>query len=205
MFNRTLGYQQYVVPAVFLFILHQTLLIGLGLRGASEYQMRQVGPGCSGKVLAASAGANPAIYGALSGLHAVLFWSLLCLVWPEPAGGSTAAARFLVAVFPGADPAGHPLWQLPVPAGDGDADHCSLFLTLLFAVGFIWPQRDVALAHQGGHESTISYPGDPRQLASEWYGGDWSSVSGLWGQMWLQALGYGLLAWPELLFYLKDS
>lgn len=42
-FNVTMGYINYVVPAVFVLILHQTLLIGVGMMGASENEARTAG------------------------------------------------------------------------------------------------------------------------------------------------------------------
>ncbi|MEI8592825.1 ABC transporter permease [Photobacterium sp. Hal280] len=45
-FNPTMGYINYVVPAVFVLILHQTLLIGSALVGAAQNEMhRSSGPG----------------------------------------------------------------------------------------------------------------------------------------------------------------
>ena len=37
-FNPSLGYTPYVVPGLFLLILHQTLLIGTGLLGAGQWR-----------------------------------------------------------------------------------------------------------------------------------------------------------------------
>jgi ABC-2 type transport system permease protein len=42
-FNMTGGYINYVVPAVFVVILYQTLLIGVGLIGASQNEMNEMG------------------------------------------------------------------------------------------------------------------------------------------------------------------
>ncbi|PSW59549.1 ABC transporter [Photobacterium kishitanii] len=42
-FNVTMGYINYVVPAVFVLILHQTLLIGVGMMGAAETEARAAG------------------------------------------------------------------------------------------------------------------------------------------------------------------
>ncbi|PSU74567.1 ABC transporter permease [Photobacterium phosphoreum] len=42
-FNVTMGYINYVVPAVFVLILHQTLLIGVGMLGAAENEARAAG------------------------------------------------------------------------------------------------------------------------------------------------------------------
>ena len=42
-FNVTMGYINYVVPAVFVLILHQTLLIGVGMMGATENEARTAG------------------------------------------------------------------------------------------------------------------------------------------------------------------
>jgi ABC-2 type transport system permease protein len=43
LFNETEGYVNYVIPAVFVLILHQTLIMGAGILGASENEQRRKG------------------------------------------------------------------------------------------------------------------------------------------------------------------
>jgi ABC-2 type transport system permease protein len=197
-FNRTLGYQQYVVPAVFLFILHQTLLIGLGLRGASEYQLRQVGPGCSGKAwprLLARTLLFMALY-----LGFTLFYFGPCFAWY---GLNRLADPLLLLGF--LLPFFLALTQLGILFGSyltrremATPIIVLSSLPLLFAVGFIWPQEMLPWPIKGVMTLLPATPGILGSLRLNGMGGDWSAVSGLWGQMWLQALGYGLLAWWRL-------
>ncbi|MBU3954681.1 MAG: ABC transporter permease, partial [Proteobacteria bacterium] len=43
MFNETQGYVNYVIPAVFVLILHQTLIMGMGILGGSENEQQKEG------------------------------------------------------------------------------------------------------------------------------------------------------------------
>jgi len=197
-FNRTLGYQQYVVPAVFLFILHQTLLIGLGLRGASEYQLRQVGPGCSGKVWPRLLARTLLFMGLYLGF--TLFYFGPCFAWY---GLNRLADPLLLLGF--LLPFFLALTQLGILFGSYLSRRematpiiVLSSLPLLFAVGFIWPQEMLPWPIKGVMTLIPATPGILGSLRLNGMGGDWSAVSGLWGQMWLQALGYGLLAWWRL-------
>ncbi len=44
-FNQTLGYVNYVIPAVFILILHQTLIMGAGILGGGQNESRKRGTG----------------------------------------------------------------------------------------------------------------------------------------------------------------
>jgi len=44
-FNETLGYVNYVIPAIFILILHQTLLMGAGILGGGQNEELQAGKG----------------------------------------------------------------------------------------------------------------------------------------------------------------
>ena len=75
---------------------------------------------------------------------------------------------------------------------------CGIMTLMLFAVGFIWPQEMLPWPIKGVMTLIPATPGILGSLRLNGMGGDWSAVSGFWGQMWLQALGYGLLAWWRL-------
>ncbi len=40
LFNRTIGYINYILPAVFILILHQVILIGAGIQGANQHEQK---------------------------------------------------------------------------------------------------------------------------------------------------------------------
>ena len=45
-FNPTIGYVDYVVPAIFIMVLHQTLIMGIGMMGGAQNELSRAG--CSG-------------------------------------------------------------------------------------------------------------------------------------------------------------
>ena len=184
-FNPTLGYQQYVVPAVFLFILHQTLLIGLGLRGVSEQtQPRQPGQGRVRILLFMLLyllftlfyfGPCMAYYGLSRDAQP---WQLLLFLLP-----------FFLAVS-----------QLGVLLG-GVISRREMVtpiiilssLPLLFATGFIWPQEMLPLPIRTVMALLPTAAGIQGVLRLNTMGADWSAVTPLWYQLWGQVVLYGLL------------
>ena len=197
-FNRPLGYQQYVVPAVFLFILHQTLLIGLGLRGASDHQLRQAGLGCSGKVWPRQLARTLLFMGIYLGF--TLFYLGPCLAWYglNRLADPLQLLGFLLPFFLAASQLGLIFGSYLTRREMATPIIILSSLPLLFATGFIWPQEMLPWPIQGVMTLIPATPGILGSLRLNGMGADWSAVSGFWGQRWLQALGYGLLAWWRL-------
>jgi len=200
-FNRTLGYQQYVVPAVFLFILHQTLLIGLGLRGATDNSQpgRAIpGAGLRGAVWQRLLARTLLFMGLYLGF--TLFYLGPCFAWYglNRLADPLLLLGFLLPFFLAVSQLGILLGSYLSRREMVTPIIILSSLPLLFAVGFIWPQEMLPWSIRGVMNLIPATPGILGSLRLNGMGADWQSVSGLWGQMWLQALGYGLLAWWRL-------
>lgn len=187
-FNPTLGYQQYVVPAVFLFILQQTLLIGLGLRGVSEREqgLHRRGQGRVRLLLFMLLyliffmfyfGPCMAYYGLSRDAQP---WQLLAFVLPF------FLAAGLLGLLLGCVTARREMVTPMVILSS---------LPLLFASGFIWPTEMLPGPLQVVMSLLPTMPGINGLLRLNTMGADWSAVNGLWWQLWAQVITYGGLVW----------
>lgn len=187
-FNPTLGYQQYVVPAVFLFILQQTLLIGLGLRGVSEREqgLRRRGQGRVRLLLFMLLyliffmfyfGPCMAYYGLSRDAQP---WQLLAFVLPF-----FLAAGLLGLLLGGVTARREMVTPMVILSS----------LPLLFASGFIWPTEMLPGPLQVVMSLLPTMPGINGLLRLNTMGADWSAVNGLWWQLWAQVITYGGLVW----------
>ncbi len=187
-FNPTLGYQQYVVPAVFLFILQQTLLIGLGLRGVSEREqgLHLRGQGRVRLLLFMLLyliffmfyfGPCMAYYGLSRDAQP---WQLLAFVLPF-----FLAAGLLGLLLGGVTARREMVTPMVILSS----------LPLLFASGFIWPTEMLPGPLQVVMSLLPTMPGINGLLRLNTMGADWSAVNGLWWQLWAQVITYGGLVW----------
>ena len=97
LFNPAEGYATYVVPGVLILILQQTLLIGIGLRGAAD-----LGALGSGPLLARSAtsvAGRSLAFVLLYAVHAVFYFGIVARVFGFPVRGGGLAAAALVLPF----------------------------------------------------------------------------------------------------------
>ncbi len=91
MFNPTGNYRPYIVPAVYVLILQQTLLIGLCLLAGTARERGQVagaGPPSHAAAVAPPLLGRTAFLVALYALHALYFFGWSALLFDLPAGGS---------------------------------------------------------------------------------------------------------------------
>ena len=197
-FNTTLGYINYVVPAVFILILQQTLLIGLGVLGGTQNAARRAGGGGywlehpAWRVLAARTLVFLGIYTVLS-----LYYLGFCFehhgVPRHAAPGDLLrlALPFLLAVIG----LGTVLGQLL--ARRDLATQIVLFssLPLVFTSGFVWPAHLVPAPLLALAALVPSTPAIQAFLRINQMGAEFAQVAPLWSQLWLQAVVYGLLAW----------
>ncbi|MGI2201095.1 ABC transporter permease [Shewanella baltica] len=190
-FNPSLGYTPYVVPGLFLLILHQTLLIGTGILGAGQWRQKgywqQVSPVqlLCGRILAFML-----IY-----LFFTSFYVGYCYHWYHV---SIQASLGVVA-----------LWLLPfllTTAAAGVA-MSTLFtrrdlptqvlllisMPILFVSGFVWPIALIPEPLVLGSQFIPAVPAIMGMLELNQMGASWSSVMPKWLQLWgLFAVFFGL-------------
>lgn len=195
-FNPALGYQQYVVPGVFLFILHQTLLIVAGLHGVSRRLAWH-------KVPLPPADLAPCRrQGLLTGLYLALYL-LPTLFYLGPIQAWYGMARL-------ADPWALLLFLLPffvavsqlgillgawLPRREQVTPLVMLSsLPLLFLSGLIWPRSMLPLPLAWLAALLPSTWGIEGLLQLNAQGAGWASVLPLWGRLWALAAGLAVLA-----------
>ena len=203
-FNTTGGYISYIVPAVFIFILHQTLIIGLGLLGGEQNQMRLSGK--FGYWLKAP------IWKLLL-VRVFIFLVIYTFLFMYYCGFSfvhygiqryasiydlfSFLLPFLLAVI-----------SLGIIVGEviSRREYATVIillssLPLVFSAGFVWPVSELPFPVYWLSQFFPSTPGIQGFLKLNQMGADFSQVILLWGQLWLQTIAYGTIAY--LLFKSK--
>jgi ABC-2 type transport system permease protein len=97
LFNPAEGYATYVVPGVLILILQQTLLIGIGLRGAADLSALGEGPVLS-RAAASVAGRSLAFL-LLYAVHALFYFGVVARIFGFPVRGGCLASGALVLPF----------------------------------------------------------------------------------------------------------
>ncbi|MGL5391717.1 MAG: ABC transporter permease, partial [Shewanella sp.] len=181
-FNPSLGYTPYVVPGLFLLILHQTLLIGTGILGAGQWRQRgywhKVAPSqlVCGRILAFML-----IY-----LIFTSFYVGYCYHWYQV---SIQASLGMVA-----------LWLLPFLLASAAAGVAlsTLFtrrdlptqvlllisMPILFVSGFVWPLALIPEPLVLGFQLIPAVPAIMGMLELNQMGASWASVLPKWLQLW---------------------
>ncbi|MDK9705602.1 MAG: ABC transporter permease [Desulforhopalus sp.] len=197
-FNPTMGYVNYVIPAVFILILHQTLIMGLGILGGGQNE--QQGAGQEGywqrvaplRLLAVRTGFFVAIYWLL-----FMYYFAVCFTYyqiPRLAGLAELhllllpfllSATFL-GVCMGSLMPRRELTTLLVLISS---------LPLIFASGFIWPLSAIPAPIVAASQLVPVIPAIKAFLALNQMGAEFSDILPLWYQLWLCAVLYGALAW----------
>lgn len=195
-FNPTMGYVNYVVPAVFVLILHQVLLMGTGILGATQNQ--RSGRGEQGywqqvPVLALLL-ARTLVVGAVCAAGDLLLRLLLRLLRHSP---HRRAGR-LVAVHP-AFPASHHLaWGsaggLVYPSRSADPGGAHLLVAAGLPRGLHLAAGADPDAPQLAGPVGAEHAGHRGFLRLNQMGAEFSQVSRYWWQLWGLALLHGGLA-----------
>ena len=191
-FNLSLSYLGYIVPALFLLILHQTLLIGTGILGASQWSengyWRHVTPW---QLVLSRCLAFGAIYAAFSAYY--FGWcyyyygvsrlanlsELLMLVVPWIL--ATTLAGICLSVFFNHRDKPTQLYAI-------------ISMPIIFISGFVWPS---ALIPNWMVELSYVIPAVPAihaMLQLNQMGGHWQDSINLWLGLWLMVAVYGSLA-----------
>lgn len=196
-FNTTMGYVHYVIPAVFILILHQTLLIGLGLLGGQQRELDREGINGYWQTAPTMAllTARLAVFLCIYLILAMYYFGISF----QHYGISRLASgmELLAVVVPfilAVGCLGVVIGQL-IPRRELATLLVLLSsLPLVFSAGFVWPvaalPKPVFLAAQ----LVPSTPSIMACLKLNQMGADFIQIRGLWMQLWLQVAVYGGLA-----------
>lgn len=196
-FNPTMGYVNYVVPAVFVLILHQTLLIAVGLLGGGQNEYLRAGQ--SGYWVHFPARRVVLVRGivfTLIYLPLVMYYFGFSFSYYHISRLASImdlaliTMPFLLAVIF----LGMILGQL-IPRRELATVVVLLSsLPLVFSTGFIWPVEMIPEPILLLSQFAPSTPAINAFLRINQMGADFDQVLSLWGQLWLQAVVYGVIA-----------
>lgn len=187
-FNRTESYLPYIVPAVYILILQQTLLMGLALLAGTARQNSTPRPPSSWlTATAALAGRSTFLLGLYS-LHALYFWGWSTRLFDLPGGGHPAhlfllLVPFLIAVS---------LLGIAIEPLFREREQAFAYLLftslpILFISGFIWPPEAMPTwmpLFAAIFPTTPAIDGFIALLAMD---ADWPAVAGQARHLWLLA------------------
>ncbi|MFC5077519.1 ABC-2 family transporter protein [Vibrio thalassae] len=191
-FNPSLGYIDYVVPAVFVLILQQTLAMASGLVGGTQRQ---------GKGYWSSQPVFTVV--AVRSLVIVVIYYLLGMFYfgasfdmygisklAQPIELLTFMLPFLLAscligIFLGAITPRRELVTVVVLLSS---------MPLIFSAGFIWPMEMLPEPMKWFAAIFPTQPAINGFLKLNQMGAEWSQIRGVWTQLWIQVLVWGSLA-----------
>jgi len=197
-FNTTTGYVHYVVPAVFILILHQTLLIAMGLLGAGQTKNNQAGISCYW--LHANAWQLVAVRGfifTLIYLFLMMFYFGFSFSFYDisrlaaPLDLVILAVPFILATtFLGII-----IGQL-IPRQELAMTLVLLSsIPLLFSAGFVWPSSMLPAPVYYLAQLIPSTPGIQGFLRLNQMGAELFQIHTLFEQLWGQTFVYGFISW----------
>jgi ABC-2 type transport system permease protein len=197
-FNPTMGYVNYVIPAVFVLILHQTLIMGVGILGGGHNE--QQGAGQEGywqrasplRLLTVRVGIFVAIYWLLF----MYYFGVSFIYYDIPRLAGFAELNLLLLPFLlsaaflgiclGALLPRRELTTLLVLISS---------MPLIFTSGFIWPISAIPAPIVAVSQLVPVIPAIQAFLALNQMGAEFSEILPLWYQLWLCTVLYGALAW----------
>lgn len=198
-FNPAMGYIDYIVPAVFVLILHQTLLIAVSLLGcgqrtlppaAGQMDYWQLAP--AWQLVLVRALIFVLIY-----LPLVMYYFGFSFTYYHISRLATIAdllaitLPFLLAVIGFGMILGHllPRRELAIVAVLLSS------IPLVFSLGFIWPPSMIPVPIQALVQLIPATPAVNAFLRLNQMGAEFHQVLSLWVQLWGQAVVYGAIAW----------
>lgn len=200
-FNPTMGYVNYVIPAIFILILHQTLIMGAGILGGGQNEQGLAGEQCYWRKAAPLR-----LLLVRTALFVAVYW-LLCMYYFGFGFTYYNIARL-------ADFAELNLLILPFLLGAAflgislglllprrELATLLVLLTsmpLIFASGFIWPARAIPAAITAVVQLIPVIPAIKAFLALNQMGATFADILPLWKQLWLCAALYGCIAWAMM-------
>jgi len=201
-FNVTSSYINYVVPAVYILILQQTLLIGMGMVGATQGAKIRAGVGgyYSREPINRLLSARFIAFGSIFVLHMLFYFGFNFELFGVPHiaeirdlllfGGS-----FIIAVLSLGTLLGVVFKEriYPTPV---------LLLTslpLVFSAGFVWPLESMPQWLIWLSNLSPSTPGIQGFLRLNQMGASFDQIVSQFGLLWVQTVVYGLLAYLLLM------
>ena len=194
LFNPLAGYASYVVPTVFILILQQTLLIGIGALRVAE-RRQESGSEPLWAVLGGKLGAMILIYA----VHAVFMFGVVFSIYGFPMRASLLdVVVFLVPYFAAVTLLGLAIGELFDRAESSTGALVATSLPAVFVSGFSFPaevQAEWVRAVAVVWPSTFGIRGF-LQLAE--MGARFDQTLRPWGALWIQVVVYWSLAWLVL-------
>jgi ABC-2 type transport system permease protein len=196
-FNMTGGYINYVVPAVFVVILYQTLLIGVGLIGTTQNEMAEKGEKGywqqipAWKLVSARSLIFLMIYIILTFYYfGFCFDFYVISTLADPLQLIQLIIPFLLATIALGLCIG-----LLVPRPEL-VTALILFtsLPIVFSAGFVWPINMLPIFLVDISQIFPAIPAIQAFLQLNQMGADFAQISPLWQQLWVQTFVYGLFA-----------
>ena len=197
-FNPTMGYVNYVVPAVFVLILHQVLLMGAGILGATQNQQHE--RGISGYWQKAPVLplllARTLVLGGLFLIPVSYFFGFCLDHYQITRNASPTTLWLFVLPFVLATTMLGVLLGALLRRRDLPSQIVLLSsLPLVFLAGFIWPVELIPAPLNWLAQWLPSTPAIAGFLRLNQMGTDFAQVAPLWWQLWGLAVLYGALAY----------
>lgn len=197
-FNPTSGYVNYVIPAVFILILHQTLVIGAGVVGASQNEIRAKGE--TGYWLEVPAikllTARTVVFTSIYWLLCMYYFGFSFEFYHIPHRADPAELHLVILPFL----LGATFLGIIIGAVVPRRELATLLvlissLPLIFGSGFIWPVEMIPPAISAILQMIPVVPAMKMFLGLNQIGADFADLLPLWRQMWICVLVYGGGAW----------
>ena len=191
-FNPSLGYTPYVVPGLFILILHQTLLIGTGILGAGQWRKKgywqQVSPMA---IFSARMAMFVSLYSVFSSFYiGYCFYAYQVTVLGTLAETALMMLPFLLATTAAGITLSCLFTRRDLPT--------QIFLLssmpILFVAGFVWPIALIPEPLVWMSQVIPAIPAINSMLTLNQMGADWSAIMPQWLQMWLMFAVFSGLA-----------
>ncbi len=191
-FNPSLGYTPYVVPGLFLLILHQTLLIGTGILGAGQWRNKgywqQLSPL---KLICGRISAFMLIYSVFAS-----FYVGFCFYWYQVSiqANLGLVALFLLPFLLATSAAGIALSCLFVRRDLPTQVLLLASMPIMFVSGFVWPLTLIPEPLIWISQVIPAVPAIMGMLELNQMGASWTSIMPKWLQLWAMFALFFVLA-----------
>jgi ABC-2 type transport system permease protein len=200
LFNPLAGYANFVVPAVFILILQQTILIGLATMRVAERHQPRPSPEPFWAVLAGKVGAVTLVYIG----HAAFMFGVVFKLYSFPMRGEWwSVGLFLAPYFAATTLLGLAMAELFDRPESSTVAFAAISLPALFLSGMSFPSECQAGWVRSLAQAFPSTFGIRGFLQLGEMGARFGQTLHAWGALWVQVLVYGTLAWTIL--RLRDS
>lgn len=195
LFNPAGGYGAYIVPAVLVLILHQTLLIGIGMLGGTGREYGDASPASSLLSPIAQTLGRILVYLPLYTLHVIWFFGVLFRIYGYPQRADLWELFFFLLPFLLATIClGLSLRHLFRERVSAMMALLFTSIPVLFLSGFSWPVEAIPAPLRLLSQCLPATPGIAGFLKLNHMGADFSMVSPEFLQLWAQSLVYFALA-----------